>query len=101
MFGLGPIYAMIIQPRWTKATAPTRIKRSVYGTDLALVVAIGVLCVLVGWRAFVLVEAPLVPLAGGVGLWLFYVQHQFDATWWRRSPDWSFVRRRRCSAART
>jgi omega-6 fatty acid desaturase (delta-12 desaturase) len=91
MFGLGPLYAMLIEPRWAKASAPARIKRSVYGTDLALVVAIGVMCVLVGWRAFLLVEAPLVPLAGGVGLWLFYVQHQFDATWWRRSPDWSFV----------
>lgn len=91
MFGIGPIYAMLIQPRWTKSTAPARIKRSVYGTDVVLVVAITAMCVLIGWRAFVLVEAPLLPLAGGAGLWLFYVQHQFDATWWRRSPDWSFV----------
>ena len=91
MFGLGPIYAMIIQPRWTKSTASPRIKRSVYGTDLALVLAVGAMCLLVGWRAFVLVEAPLIPLAGGAGLWLFYVQHQFPATWWRRSPDWSYV----------
>ena len=91
MFGLGPIFAMIIEPRWTKATASARIKRSVYGTDVALVLAIAGACALIGWRAFVLVEAPLVPLAGGVGIWLFYVQHQFDATWWRRSPDWSFV----------
>jgi hypothetical protein len=36
------------------------------------------------------VEAPLVWLAGGAGIWLFYVQHQFDHTYWRRSPEWSY-----------
>ena len=91
MFGLGPVYAMVLQPRWVKVTAPRRIQRSVWGTDLALLFAAGCLCSLIGWRDFVLVEGPLVPLAGGVGLWLFYVQHQFDGAWWRRTRDWSFV----------
>jgi acyl-lipid omega-6 desaturase (Delta-12 desaturase) len=36
------------------------------------------------------VEAPLVVLTGGAGLWLFYVQHQFDPTYWQRSHEWSF-----------
>src|SRR4029077_9548890 len=42
------------------------------------------------WRAFVLVEAPFLLLAGGTGIWLFYVQHQFDHTYWQRSPEWSY-----------
>jgi omega-6 fatty acid desaturase (delta-12 desaturase) len=91
MFGLGPIFAMLLEPRWINRSARPRIKRSVWGTDLALALVVGGLCWLLGWRDFLLVEAPLVPLAGGVGIWLFYVQHQFEDTYWRRSPDWSYT----------
>jgi acyl-lipid omega-6 desaturase (Delta-12 desaturase) len=90
MFGLGPIFAMLLEPRWISRSARPRIKRSVWGTNLAILLAVGGLCWLIGWRDFVLVEAPLVPLAGGVGIWLFYVQHQFADTYWRRSKDWSY-----------
>jgi omega-6 fatty acid desaturase (delta-12 desaturase) len=90
MFGLGPIYAMLLEPRWAYPSAAPRIKRSVWATNLALVLVVGGLCWLLGWRDFVLVEAPLVWLAGGAGIWLFYVQHQFDHTYWQRSPQWSY-----------
>jgi len=90
MFGLGPIYAMLLEPRWAYPTAAPRIKRSVWATNLALVLVIVGMCWLVGWRDFLLVEAPFVLLAGGVGIWLFYVQHQFDHTYWERSPEWSY-----------
>jgi omega-6 fatty acid desaturase (delta-12 desaturase) len=90
MFGLGPIYAMLLEPRWAHPSAAPRIKRSVWTTNLALVVVIGGLCWLIGWRAFVAVETPFVWLAGGTGIWLFYVQHQFDHTYWRRSSEWSY-----------
>ena len=91
MFGLGPIYAMVVVPRWVSRSAVPRIKRSVWGTDVALALIIGGLCWLIGWRDFLLVEAPLVPIAGGVGIWLFFVQHNFDDAWWRRSADWNYV----------
>jgi omega-6 fatty acid desaturase (delta-12 desaturase) len=91
MFGLGPIFAMLLEPRWVSRSARPRIKRSVWGTNLAIALVVGGLCWLLGWRDFVLVEAPLVPLAGGVGIWLFYVQHQFEDTYWQRSRDWSYT----------
>jgi omega-6 fatty acid desaturase (delta-12 desaturase) len=43
-----------------------------------------------GWRDVLLVEAPIVVLTGGVGIWLFYVQHQFPSTYWDDSEGWSF-----------
>jgi len=89
MFGLGPFYEMLLAPRWVRPSARPKIQRSVWGTNLALAVAFGVLCWLLGWRTVVLVNAPLIALAGGVGIWLFYVQHQFDHTYWRRSPTWN------------
>ena len=91
MFGIGPIYAMLLEPRWVSRSARPRIKRSVWGTNVGLVLVIGALCYFIGWRDFLLVEAPLVPLAGGVGLWLFYVQHQFESTWWQRTPQWNYT----------
>jgi acyl-lipid omega-6 desaturase (Delta-12 desaturase) len=91
MFGLGPLYAMVLVPRWVSRSAAPRIKRSVWGTNLALALIIGGLCWLIGWRDFLLIEAPLVPIAGGVGIWLFFVQHNFDYSWWRRSADWNYV----------
>jgi omega-6 fatty acid desaturase (delta-12 desaturase) len=63
----------------------------VWRTNLAIVLAVGGLCWLIGWQNFLLVEAPLIPLAGGAGIWLFYVQHQFDDVYWERSEDWSYA----------
>jgi omega-6 fatty acid desaturase (delta-12 desaturase) len=90
MFGLGPIYSMLVMARWANRSAPGRIHRSVWGTNVALVLMVGAMCWLVGWRAFVLVELPLIALAGGVGIWLFYIQHQFEDTYWERTPEWSY-----------
>jgi omega-6 fatty acid desaturase (delta-12 desaturase) len=91
MFGLGPLYSMVIQPRFVSRSARRRIRRSVLGTDLALVASVALLCALVGWREFVLVQAPAVLLAGAAGVFLFYVQHQFEGTYWEQAADWSFV----------
>jgi omega-6 fatty acid desaturase (delta-12 desaturase) len=90
MFGLGPIFAMLLEPRWGNPSKTARIRRSVWATNLALVVVIGGLCLLLGWRDFVLVEAPFVFLAGGAGIWLFYVQHQYEHVYWERSTEWNY-----------
>jgi omega-6 fatty acid desaturase (delta-12 desaturase) len=90
MFGLGPLYAMVLEPRWGNPSGEKRLRRNIWATNLALVLVVGGLCWLIGWRDFVLVEAPFLPLAGGAGIWLFYVQHQFDHTYWERTPEWSY-----------
>jgi acyl-lipid omega-6 desaturase (Delta-12 desaturase) len=90
MFGLGPIFAMLLAPRLTSRSARPRLRRSVLGTDVVLAVVIGGLCWLVGWRTFLLVQIPPALLAGSVGIWLFYVQHQFEETYWQSTDDWSY-----------
>jgi omega-6 fatty acid desaturase (delta-12 desaturase) len=91
IFGIGPFYGMLLAPRWIHRSARPGIQHSVWGTNLALALVVGGLCWLVGWRNFVLVQSPLVPLAGGTGIWLFYVQHQFEHTHWQRSRKWSYA----------
>jgi omega-6 fatty acid desaturase (delta-12 desaturase) len=91
MFGLGPIFAMILTPRFISLSARPRLVRSVALTNLALAAVVAGLCVLVGWRDFLLVWGPSALIAGSVGVWLFYVQHQFEDTYWESSGDWSYA----------
>jgi acyl-lipid omega-6 desaturase (Delta-12 desaturase) len=91
MFGLGPLYALVLQPRLVPRSARPRIRRSVIATNVALAVVVAVLCLLVGWREFLLVQTPSILLAGAAGVWLFYVQHQFEDTYWQSAEDWSYA----------
>jgi acyl-lipid omega-6 desaturase (Delta-12 desaturase) len=91
MFGLGPIYGLIVQPRLVSRSARPRIRRNVILTNIALVVLVGTLCWLVGWREYLLVQVPTALLAGAAGVWLFYVQHQFEDTYWQSTGEWSYA----------
>jgi acyl-lipid omega-6 desaturase (Delta-12 desaturase) len=91
LFGLGPIWSMLIQPRIVRRDARPRIKRSAHLSNLALVAAIGAVCLLIGWKAFLLVQVPVFMLAGGTGIWLFYVQHQFEDAYWESGERWSYA----------
>jgi omega-6 fatty acid desaturase (delta-12 desaturase) len=91
MFGLGPLLAMVILPRLPSSASRPRLRRSIVLTDIALVVAVGLLCWLIGWKAFLLVQAPTAMIAGSIGVWLFYVQHQFEDTYWQNTDEWSYA----------
>jgi omega-6 fatty acid desaturase (delta-12 desaturase) len=91
MFGIGPVVALLVGPRLIARGARPRMRRSVIGTNLALLVLVGVLCWLIGWRDYVLVQAPTVLLAGAAGIWLFYVQHQFEDAYWESAQEWSYA----------
>lgn len=91
MFGLGPVFAMLIEPRLVRRGTSPRMRNSVLGIDAALVVIVGALCWLIGWKDLLIVWAPAALLAGSVGIWLFYIQHQFDNTYWQRGRDWSYA----------
>jgi acyl-lipid omega-6 desaturase (Delta-12 desaturase) len=91
MFGLGPIAALLVGPRLVAKDARPRMRRSVIGTNIALALFVGVLCWLIGWEDFLVVQAPTVMLAGSAGIWLFYVQHQFEDAYWQQSGEWSYA----------
>jgi acyl-lipid omega-6 desaturase (Delta-12 desaturase) len=91
MFGLGPIFAMIISPRLVNKSMRPRQRQSVLFTDVTLAAAVALLCWLIGWHAFLVVWAPPAFLAGMAGVWLFYVQHQFEDAYWERGDDWAYA----------
>jgi acyl-lipid omega-6 desaturase (Delta-12 desaturase) len=90
MFGLGPIIAMVIGPRVVARGARPHMRRSVVSTNVALAVIVGTLCWLIGWRQYLLVSAPPELVAGSIGIWLFYVQHQFEDAYWETAVQWGY-----------
>jgi acyl-lipid omega-6 desaturase (Delta-12 desaturase) len=91
MFGIGPIVALLVGPRLVPRAARPRLRRSVIGTNIALAVLVGMLGWLAGWREYLMVQAPTVLLAGSAGIWLFYVQHQFEDAYWQSADGWSYA----------
>jgi acyl-lipid omega-6 desaturase (Delta-12 desaturase) len=90
MLGLGPLWAMMIEPRLVPKWGRRRFGRQIVATDVTILVAIAALCALLGWKAVLLVQLPSAMLAGSVGIWLFYVQHQFEDVYWERKVEWSY-----------
>jgi len=91
MFGLGPSFAMVILPRIPSKDSRRRIRHSVIATNFAIVAMVVGLGLLMGWREYLLVQLPTMLLAGAAGVWLFYVQHQFEDVYWESSEGWSYA----------
>ncbi len=91
MFTIGPVFAMIIKPRLIERDARPRLRHSVYLTNVALAITLTALGFWLGFGKFWLVEGPSALLAGSAGVWLFYVQHQFEDVYWESSGDWSYA----------
>jgi omega-6 fatty acid desaturase (delta-12 desaturase) len=91
MFGVGPAYLFILQHR-----LPMGLMRSGWeswlsamATNAAIAVLAAAMIWLVGVNSFLLVQLPITLLAASIGVWLFYVQHQFEDTFWARTEDWN------------
>jgi omega-6 fatty acid desaturase (delta-12 desaturase) len=94
LFVIGPFYQFVLKHRLPLDTPRTWKKEwaSVLWTDVSLAAAVTGLSLLLGWRTFLLVHLPITLVAGTVGVWLFYVQHQFEDTYWEEDSDWDFFR---------
>jgi len=91
MFGVGPLYALTLYPRFVPKNARPRVRNSVIATNVALAAVIGVACWTIGWRDYLLIQLPSAWLAATAGVFLFYVQHQFEDVYWRDGDEWSYA----------
>jgi omega-6 fatty acid desaturase (delta-12 desaturase) len=92
MFGVGPAYLFIVQHR-----LPMGMMRSGWqpwlstmATNVAIAMLVATMIWLVGVGPFLLVHLPITLLAASIGVWLFYVQHQFEDTFWARDQGWNY-----------
>ena len=94
LVGIGPTWQFLIRyriPILPSGAGQRRDMVSIFAHDVALLAFIGLQCLLLGWEAVALVWTPAVLIAATVGVWMFYVQHQHEETYWRRHAQWSFV----------
>lgn len=91
MFVFGPAYLFLLQHRLPVGFMRSGLMPwvSTMATNVALMAIISIVIWLIGIKAFLLVHLPTVLLAGTIGVWLFYVQHQFEKTWWDRDHNWN------------
>jgi omega-6 fatty acid desaturase (delta-12 desaturase) len=92
LLGLGPLYLFVLKYRLPVGLMRegTGVWISAMSTNLAIAGIVVGMWALVDIRDLVLVQLPITLLAGSAGIWLFYVQHQFEDTYWARQPEWSF-----------
>lgn len=92
MFGIGPAYLFVLQHRLPVGSMRGHGAMP-WASTLLTNAGILLLCIwlvqLTGWSTFLLVHVPVVLVAATIGVWLFYVQHQFERTYWEPSADWS------------
>jgi acyl-lipid omega-6 desaturase (Delta-12 desaturase) len=91
LFVLAPLFLFLIKQRVPSLKAPLRERYSVYWTNLAVgVVAAGLIWIF-GLKAYLIIQLAVLMVAGSAGVWLFYVQHQFEGVYWERSGDWDYA----------
>lgn len=91
MFGIGPSFLFLIVQRFPIRVAGKRERNSVFWTDLALLLIVGAAALTIGWQAYLLIQLPIMVIGGAAGVWLFYIQHQFEGVYWQRHEKWDYV----------
>ena len=91
MLTIGPLLQFVILQRFARRPMTRREHVSIWQTNGYIAAVALVMCLTVGWKVYLLIQLPVMFLAGVLGIWLFYVQHQFEDVQWERHPDWDFA----------
>ncbi len=92
MFGINPGLLFLLDNRWPSSGATRRERISVHFTNAGIVAALVVAYLTVGLQALLVAQLPTLLLAATIGVWMFYVQHQFEDVYWARREDWDPVK---------
>ena len=92
LFLIAPLAQFVVLQRfpWNGPWRLTRRNVGILWTNFFLLLIYAALIHWIGWKSFVLIQLPLVALMGGVGMLLFYVQHQFEGTYWAKAEEWDY-----------
>ncbi len=91
LFGVAPLVLFMVLQRFPSPKASPRERHSVYAMNAAILAVAVMLSLVFGVRAYLLIQVIILLVAGGAGVWMFYVQHQFEDVYWERGEDWSYV----------
>ena len=91
LFVIAPLFMFLVKHRFPKAKANPRERHSVYWTNLAILGVAAGLSWMIGLKAYLLIQLMVMGVAGSAGVWLFYVQHQFEGVYWERAEEWDYT----------
>jgi omega-6 fatty acid desaturase (delta-12 desaturase) len=92
LIGLGAIFNFLLNNRLPDLRVKRKERVGVILTNLLLLTTFLLASRYIGWRTYIMIQLPVLWLAGGAGIWLFYVQHQFEGGYWARKGDWQPLR---------
>ena len=92
MFSLSAMLVFAVVKRVPLASHGKKEKASIWWTNLALGLLISGIILVAGWKAYLLVQLPVLLFGTSAGVWMFYVQHNYDGVYWERKEDWSFYK---------
>ncbi|WP_059170527.1 fatty acid desaturase [Bacillus sp. FJAT-27445] len=91
MFGIGPIWLVIIKNRFNRRDARMPEKMNTWLTNAIIAAIVALLVLAIGWKAFLMVQLPIMFIAGCLGIWLFYIQHTFEDSYFEHNEEWEYV----------
>jgi omega-6 fatty acid desaturase (delta-12 desaturase) len=91
LFVIAPFFLFAIRQRFSTKGAHRRERLSVYWTNLAILGMVVGLSLVFGLKAYLLIQLTMAMVAGAAGVWLFYVQHQFEGVYWQRHEKWDYL----------
>lgn len=92
MFVLGPLYLLLVSNRKNHKGAKRKERINTHVTTSAAVIIYALVIMLIGWQAFLIIQGTILFVAASLGIWLFYVQHQFEDAYFENKDEWDYVK---------
>jgi omega-6 fatty acid desaturase (delta-12 desaturase) len=92
MFALGPAFMFLFRFRFPSKGARIHERKSVILINLAILAIFVFASFTIGIKTYLIIQLPIILIAGAIGLWLFYIQHDFEGVYWARHEDWDQLR---------
>jgi omega-6 fatty acid desaturase (delta-12 desaturase) len=90
--GIGPGYSFLITQRFLHKWEGKHERFSAMVTNVAIVMIVALASLIIGLKTYLMIQVPIMLIAGAIGVWLFYVQHQFEGVYWAHQGEWDPVR---------
>jgi acyl-lipid omega-6 desaturase (Delta-12 desaturase) len=91
LFGLAPLVLFLVLQRFPKSKADARECYSVYWMNASIFAVIAAMCMIFGIGTYIVLQLAVTLVAGSAGVWMFYVQHQFEDVYWERAEEWDYT----------
>ncbi|ERJ10918.1 fatty acid desaturase [Haloplasma contractile] len=92
MFFIGPIYEFLIKQRFNQRGVRLSERLNTYLINIMILTLYTVLILTIGWQSFLLIQLPVFLISGSLGIWLFFIQHQFEDSYFKWNKEWEFVK---------